>query len=141
RAHQGLARGCDHATTRARRRIRVALCEAQQCKPRLRFEAAPARFSVSAVGEIELTAQPMNLRLLIVGSPRGLALDAADAAFDCAPSLVDGFGPRAAQLHHLGAMDETVPGEHAELRMRSAPARERRRPFTHSIECEHPMTA
>ena len=76
----------------------------------------------------------MDLSLLIVSPASRLALDMPHAALDGATSFIDRLGPGTTHFENLGAMHQTVAGEHAELRVRVTPGGERGCPLAHAIK-------
>ncbi len=112
-ALEPVTRRGNHAATGVCGSARVPFREPQQRQSRLRLEARAAGFLVSRCGEIEFTAQPMNLRGLVVSPARGLALYVAHAALNGALGFNDRFRPRAAHLEDFSSMDQAMSREHA----------------------------
>src|SRR5262249_42505652 len=140
-ACQSIARGTDRAPAGAGSRIELALCQTQQRQSWLRIEARATRLTIGGLGRAELAAQTVNLRLLIVGPSPGFARDVAPAPSPRGGGSRNRLGPRATQLQDLGAVHETVPCEDPKLRVRLAPACERRGPLPYTIERKHPLAA
>jgi hypothetical protein len=107
----------------------------------LRFETRSAGLAICRLGELELAAQPMNFCLLVVSPAGSVTLDSAHATLHGATCLVDRLGPGATHLHDFRPVDETVPREHAELRVGIAPARKRRSPLANALERKDAVAA
>src|SRR5262245_13806586 len=99
--------------------------------------AALAGKGIGALGVRPLAPQAMNLALLVQSVPRFHPLRPRRGA----ARFLDGLGPSAAELHDLGAMDQTRAGKGHELRLRLTPPAERHRPFPRAIERVAPLAS
>ena len=112
---------------------RPPLRQPEQRQAGLRFPPALAGAAVVALRRRKIAAQPVHLGLLVEGVGGRLPVDPPRHALRRAPGLVDRLGPRAAELHQLGAVNQAGPAERDEIGLRRAPARERGRPFARAV--------
>ncbi len=112
---------------------RPPLRQPEQRQAGLRFPPALAGAAVVALRRRKIAAQPVHLGLLVEGVGGRLPVDPPRHALRCTAGLVDCLGPRSAELHQLGAVNQAGPAERDELGLRRAPARERGRPFARAV--------
>jgi hypothetical protein len=119
-------RGAD----RRHRDIDLTLREPQLRKTRLWLSSRLGGLPIAVLGLRELPAQPVQLGLLVAGHAdhhrwtAGIRKPVAGL-----PQFVHGIGPRAVELHDLGAMHQTLTAEGHQVQLRVAPARQGRGPL------------
>ncbi len=132
-----IQRGAD----RGRRDIDLTLREPQLRKTRLRLPSRLEGLPVAVLGLRELPAQPVQLGLLVAGHAdhhrRAGGITKPVAGL---PHFVHGIGPRAVELHELGAMHQALTAERHQIRLGIAPAGQRRGPLLRPAQIEDLLT-
>ena len=130
-------RGAD----RRRRGIDLTLSEPQLRKTRLRLPSRLEGLPVAVLGLRELPAQPVQLGLLVAGHAdhrrRAGGIGEPVAGL---PHFVHGIRPSPVELHELGAMHQALTAEGHQVRLRAAPAGQRRGPLLRPAHIEDLLT-
>ena len=111
---------------RGRRGPAVALSETQERQPRLGLPPERAGPAVRLLRRSQLAAQAPQLALPVerLGSRRSARLDALGEAHAGSLRLVERLGPRPAELHHLGAVQQALTRVGDEVGLLVAPRRQ-----------------
>ena len=122
--------GClaDHPADRRRRRVLLALGQAEQGEARLRLPPGPARVTVRLLGLVELALEPMDLPLAVERlAVRRPGSSPAAAPARRASSRASGQAPSSCRISARWIRQRPV--KRHEVGLLRAPARQGRRPF------------
>ena len=126
----------DDAADRRRRGIELALDQSHPRQAGLWLATPPARLAIRRLGLRELAPQPVQLALLVDGGAHS-GLSPLQQSLVRPLRGLERIRPRAVQLHDLGAVDEAIPAERDEVRLRVTPVRQRRRPLLRPAQVQH----
>ena len=121
--------------------VDLTLCEAQLRQTWLRFTAPLTRRAVCLFGLVELAAQTVQLALLVEGVRDGGLRRGFQQACARALRFAERVSPSAAQPHDLGAMNEALPSERHEVRLRVTPSAQRFGPLARTAKVEESLTS
>ena len=134
RSQQSVFRRVEDASYRSGCGVRASLREAQQREPRLRLVTFTVGQLVGSFCGFELTAQAMDLSLLIERGGCGAPATSLRAALAGTPRLRSSVRPCTQHLQDLRAMHHAHAREREHLMLLLAPARERGRPLARPVE-------